>query len=446
MRWTEGDKVRICEGYDIACCGDLDDAIITRIEIPIVPNLAYEEVEASVGGVGKHTRWKVLRKLPKSENARVQVVLHGTFDVAQRNLLDTFVMLGEMSYIPDMEQAFMEDKESLGKQFCTVVMSSDSGAQNAMLLADLGVECASMQEESLREVQISPERIDRAHHQWLRQFTHQVPGKIGPLRCVDNWHQNFLPDAWERVFTWHDICNLIILETGEDHAIDALSTLPTRLARSLREELQTRITTRLTDASLHLNTCVRDAQRAQITAHAVARAQGFHFVSQEAQGDGEFKWAVVDRIRDSAWADRRRLAILGNVSNAQPVRSSLTNSQNHLLLTCWYVSMYMDASGQSRDVIEACRLVLFRAFLHGWFVRVVGKYERTGKHIGFGTAVRKFGATSEMYNSHRQTSRVQNRVADNEGRFRGIAPLLRHARNKTGGLKRKHVHISPDQE
>tara|TARA_B110000037_G_scaffold213442_1_gene267930 strand:- start:307 stop:984 length:678 start_codon:yes stop_codon:yes gene_type:complete len=155
---------------------------------------------------------------------------------------------------------------------------------------------------------------------------------------------------------------------------------------------------------------------------------GASCLDRDAVSDCDFEWVVVDRMREEVLADRQRLATLGHVSSHAQIGTTLSRAQNKQLLTCWYLSSYSTACDGSKDVMEACRLVLFRAFLHGWFVRVIGKYERTGKHIGFGTTVRTFGATSQLYASHKQTSCVRNRVSGEGGRLRGIAPLLLHAR------------------
>lgn len=428
VQWTNQTNVIVCEGYDIHPCKNLQGAVILPIDLPPIPSRAYEELEASVGGVGKHIRWKVLRNVSKTNCTRVQVVLHGNFHATQRELLTTLVDKGHVSYVPDEPGAFLEDKELPGNYFCIVAITNDSCTLSVAQLADVGLQCASMQQEVLREVQVSPERIDRAHHQWLRQFTHREPSEIGPLRCPDNWKQDFLPPSWVRAYTWHDVCNVIIADIGEDATIDVLSELPSRLARSLRVELQKRVSARVEFESHRVSECCKNSRRERARAYAIAQSVGAPSLHRDAVEDCDFEWMVLDRMREDVLADRRRLASLGHVSGNAQIGTSLTRAQNKQLLTCWYLSSYSAASDGSKDVMEACRLVLFRAFLHGWFVRVIGQYERTGKHIGFGTSVRTFGATSQLYESHKQTSCVQNRVSGRGGRLRGIAPLLLQAR------------------
>ena len=100
--------------------------------------------------------------------------------------------------------------------------------------------------------------------------------------------------------------------------------------------------------------------------------------------------------------------------------ASLTTAQNEQLLVAWYKSVYCP----SEDTEEryTSRLILFRALLHGWSMRFLGKYERSGKYIGFGNYVRKFGAkNADRYKRCFSNISVQNRIDVNEeGNWTGI--------------------------
>jgi hypothetical protein len=96
-------------------------------------------------------------------------------------------------------------------------------------------------------------------------------------------------------------------------------------------------------------------------------------------------------------------------------------------------------------------LVQFRYLLHGWTCRLAGKYDRSGKHVGFGKNLRNFSEeTISFYQKRINDIDVRNRTHNNRGigrldivrkpRKRKLPALYDNMYDRTVE-KPQHVHV-----
>ena len=190
-------QTRIWIEYDLipTVC---DAASLTAVRLPTVPAAAYEEVGATIGGIGKHLRWHVLFPNKKYKGS---AVLHvsGIRDTIQ---FQTFVEnvvrpfgLCRYEYVDDTTKVTVPDAQRI--------------ALVAAALHCAGYKAVPEDPKSVSGAKLAIERYDRSEHMWWNQ----AQDNAGPLRDVHRWAFDFLPPEWTAIpFTWQAMCRNIALD------------------------------------------------------------------------------------------------------------------------------------------------------------------------------------------------------------------------------------------
>jgi hypothetical protein len=339
-----------------------------------VPDV-YETVKTTVGGVGIHDRWKILIPL---KYACTSVVLHGADDSLAQELCDLNLIHG-----------IRESCDIDGTPSCAVDMNTRDIFDLQEKCAERNVTCFPCDERFVADMSVAPDRLDR------RRSSMKSQNAESPC-----WREIPLSD-WETCQDWESVVKYL---TSSGVTIDDVqgSTGIERFERVLLDRNRCRVERRLVENEQEIQNTLGSAR-------------------DEVRGLSAEERRSLDasiRVREEL---RSCLSGMGPCDNVSYVSSKLSSQQNKQLLQAWYLLN----RGTGRKVETVCGLILFRALLHGWCVRVMGRYERSGKHIGFGVRVRNFKCERrEEYDAQRDCVQVRNRLrVDDEGREEGIGRL-----------------------
>jgi len=188
----------------------VDHNNIRAISIPHPPQIAFECFDATIGGIGKHLRWKVVISKKKHD---------GLCDLFVGNIIDktkfeSFIHnkikpfgFSEFNYIENDNNVYCEvnipeykDLTFVAAAFHCAGYSAAPKMNNMASYGNLGIE-----------------RYDRSEHTWWNQD----PKKAGPLRDTHKWKYNFIPSDWKQLpFTWQSMASNINI------SIDDINLLP----------------------------------------------------------------------------------------------------------------------------------------------------------------------------------------------------------------------------
>lgn len=182
-----------------------DNQHLTMIALPKVPSIAYEEVPATIGGIGKHVRWNVTFANRKWKEASSLCV---------GNIQDQTVFA---SFIDQVIRPFglcrlqFEAEEDATGTWKTIVEVPDN--EKIGLVASAfhcaGYSAFPTRDEYVSGAKLAIERYDRSEHMWWNQSQDVA----GPLRDVHRWAFDFLPPTFSNIpFTWQSLCTNIILD------------------------------------------------------------------------------------------------------------------------------------------------------------------------------------------------------------------------------------------
>ncbi len=173
-----------------------DNAELTRITLPVVPTQAYNEINAVIGGIGKHIRWKVI--FPNKKNKDPVFLKVGNIvdkDIFARFVEDTLRPFGLCTF---------QYEDDDGGAFSTIVNVPDPSRIGtvAAALHCSGYTAVPEDNDSKSDAKLAIERYDRSEHMWWNQSQ-----KIaGPLRDVHRWTFDFIPSTWKNIpFTWQSL-------------------------------------------------------------------------------------------------------------------------------------------------------------------------------------------------------------------------------------------------
>lgn len=163
------------------------------VALPDAPSAGYSELTATIGGIGKHTRWSVILPNQKcKESAALRVTNIHDRDEFRRFVDSMLRPFGLCRYEYDADGA--TEVEVLDPMNVGIVAAGlHCGGYVATVTKDIFSSGAKL----------APERYDRSEHMWWNQDQRVA----GPLRDVHRWNFDFIPSTWKIIpFTWQSLC------------------------------------------------------------------------------------------------------------------------------------------------------------------------------------------------------------------------------------------------
>lgn len=170
----------------------VDKTQLRAVNVPHPPVVAYEPFEATIGGIGKHWRWKVImaRKMYKKACA---LFVSNIFDQ------ERFKVLINEKIRPF---GFCNFEFKFYKQKCTTIVDIPNHKNITVVAAALhcaGHAAIPYTDEMASFGNLGIERYDRSEHTWWNQNQHTA----GPLRDTHKWNYGYVPENWKSTpFTW----------------------------------------------------------------------------------------------------------------------------------------------------------------------------------------------------------------------------------------------------
>ena len=182
-----------------------DNRHLTMIALPTVPSIAYEEVPATIGGIGKHVRWNVIFANRKWKEASSLVVSNISDQSVFSEFVDTVVRpfgLCRMEF----------DADAASDAMWQTTVEVPDGSKLALVAAAFhcaGYSAKPAKDEYVSGAKLAIERYDRSEHMWWNQ----AQDVAGPLRDVHRWAFDFIPKTFSTIpFTWQSLCTNIALD------------------------------------------------------------------------------------------------------------------------------------------------------------------------------------------------------------------------------------------
>lgn len=188
--------------YDIMPTRCANDTLM-HVQIPKVPPQAYTEVQAVIGGIGKHLRWQVV--FPPRCKGTAALSVGNIQDLAKfREFMQNVVRpFGLCTFEVDA-----------GTTLVTVPDSSNLGTVAAVLHC-AGYTATPSRAEFASNAKLAIERYDRCEHLWWDQDQQEA----GPLRDMHRWKFDYIPASWTTLpFTWQALCHNIKIDPLKESA------------------------------------------------------------------------------------------------------------------------------------------------------------------------------------------------------------------------------------
>lgn len=172
---------------------------IRAVHIPFPPQLAFEESCVTIGGIGKHLRWKVIlaRKTLETE---CSLFISKISNVVQ---FEEFVKTRLNPF------AFCSSKYTNHQGGMTTTVTIPNHKDLAFVAAAFHCEgySAVPWEDSMASYgALGIERYDRSEHMWWNQDHRNA----GPIRDTHKWKYGFIPKDWNELpFTWYSLASNI---------------------------------------------------------------------------------------------------------------------------------------------------------------------------------------------------------------------------------------------
>lgn len=229
---------------------EFDYNSIRALDIPNPPKVAIEPFVATIGGIGKHLRWKVVM---------AKKVYKGDCKIFVSHILDKerFKSFVDTNIKPF---GFCSFEFKYFDNVCTTVIDIPNHRDLTMVAAAL--HCAQynavpLDDEMASYGNLGIERYDRSEHTWWNQ----EQANAGPLRDTHKWKYGFIPKEWKKLpFTWKALASNINVNVDEigsipyplrNYVCDHLEKTCTEDERLILDENRTKyrcVTSRLTAA------------------------------------------------------------------------------------------------------------------------------------------------------------------------------------------------------
>lgn len=175
---------------------------LRAISLPHPPQIAFDEFQATIGGIGLHTRWKVI--LSKKH-------FKGDCKLVVTNIMNTqkFELFVQKRIRPFAFSNFQF--KSHKNLFTTEVIIPDHKDLTFVAAAFhcQGYRVIPVNDDMASYGNIGIERYDRSEHTWWNQNQKEA----GPLRDTHKWKYNFVPKTWTIIpFTWQSMAQNIHVE------------------------------------------------------------------------------------------------------------------------------------------------------------------------------------------------------------------------------------------
>ena len=189
---------------------EIDFEKLRAIHIPYPSKYAYEEFVATIGGIGKHFRWKVViaKKIHPGE-----CVLFIT-RINNKSIFERFINDRIRPF------AFCDFKYNEIDGMTTTTVNIPNHKDLTFVAAAL--HCANygaipLEDDMASCGNLGIERYDRSEHTWWNQNQEDA----GPLRDTHKWKYNFIPNNWKYLpFTWYSLAKNIMID------IDKINEIP----------------------------------------------------------------------------------------------------------------------------------------------------------------------------------------------------------------------------
>ena len=175
---------------------------ITLIQCSSVPEVAYKEFAAVIGGIGKHNRWYVI--LPSKHHKKgISLTVKSVLDKSRFK-----------KFVDDIIRPFGLCSFEFTESSDTEVFVPDASRVSSVAAA---LHCAKYEvvftNPNMKYGKLAIERYDRSEHMWWNQDQKVA----GPLRDVHRWSFSFIPEDWKYVpFTWQSLAMNLNLKDDED--------------------------------------------------------------------------------------------------------------------------------------------------------------------------------------------------------------------------------------
>jgi len=175
------------------------------VEVPFPPRKAFDQFDATIGGIGKHLRWKVVLS-KKKHKGECKIFVS---DIVDTNTFENFV---KHKIIPF---GFCNFEYVKVAENITCLVNIPNYKDLTFVSAAFhcaGYSAIPMSDEMASYGNIGIERYDRSEHTWWNQNQKDA----GPLRDTHKWKYGFIPDTWKTLpFTWQSMASNIEIHEND---------------------------------------------------------------------------------------------------------------------------------------------------------------------------------------------------------------------------------------
>lgn len=198
----------VWKGHDLIS-KQIDYDKLRAVNIPMPAKHAYEEITATIGGIGKHTRWKVVISKKKITGKCTLLVTQ----IKNKDKFEEFVTKNIRPFgFCDFEYEIVNDVVT------TIVQIPD---HKDLTYVAAAFHCANyaaipLDDDMASSGSLGIERYDRSEHTWWNQNQQEA----GPLRDTHKWKYSFIPSHWKKLpFTWLSLAENIDVDVKDIHEI-----------------------------------------------------------------------------------------------------------------------------------------------------------------------------------------------------------------------------------
>ena len=318
---------------------EFDTVSKTNLKMP--SHQAYTEFTCTIGGVGKHIRWKTV--FPQvGRKTSPDLLVSG---IVQKDVFETLLKtLNPFAF-------FQEYYDVENNEHAAHINITDSkyvgNVAAAFHAAGYG---AIPMDEKFEETcgKMGIERKDRSDHMWWNQTSECA----GPLRDIHRWDYSFVPSNWTKIpFTWMSMADNIRIN------ISKLTDIPLPLRHYVVESTLRRLQTE--------EDILKDE-------YEMARL-----------GEMADMKTVMDALHD----EKNQWSMCA--SETHFVTCRLTEAQNIQLLAATY---WRTIAPFDPETLHISKLIAFRYCTFGYEGREVGAYRQKAIYLGHGANIRSFHA------------------------------------------------------